>query len=119
MSRQLIDEAYDVCERDGVKMLNTREEELESVNYVSKVANPLHYPSMYQDMHNYRPTEVDYINGYLVKLGKKHDYFAKTHSFLTHEVHLAERNKQRELKRMREEETAPETVVEHQQVAGR
>lgn len=83
MSRQLIDEAYDVCERDGVKMINTRQEELDSVNYVSKVANPLHYPSMYQDMHNYRPTEVDYINGYLVKLGQKHNYNAKTHAFLT------------------------------------
>lgn len=100
MSRQLIDEAYDVCERDGVQMITTRQEELDSVNYVSKVANPLHYPSMYQDMHNYRPTEVDYINGYLVKLGQKHGYNAKTHAFLTHEVHLAERVKQRELKRL-------------------
>lgn len=98
MSRQLIDEAYDACERDGVKMINTRQEELDSVNYVSKVANPLHYPSMYQDMHNYRPTEVDYINGYLVKLGRKHGYEAKTHAFLTHEVHLAELQKQKELK---------------------
>lgn len=98
MSRQLIDEAYDACERDGVKMINTRQEELDSVNYVSKVANPLHYPSMYQDMHNYRPTEVDYINGYLVKLGRKHGYEAKTHAFLTHEVHLAELQKQKEHK---------------------
>jgi len=98
MSRQLINEAYDVCERAGVKMINTRQEELDSVNYVSKVANPLHYPSMYQDMHNYRPTEVDFINGYLVKLGKENDYAARTHAFLTHEVHLAELQKQKELK---------------------
>ncbi len=81
MSQQLIDEAYDVCERDGVQMLNIRKQELDSINYVSKVANPLHYPSMYQDMHNYRPTEVDYINGYLVKLGQKHNYNAKTYAF--------------------------------------
>lgn len=97
MSLQLIDEAYDACERDGVKMINSRQEELESVKYVSRVANPLHYPSMYQDMHNYRKTEVDYINGYLVKLGQKHGYDAKTHRFLTHEVHLAEIKKQKEL----------------------
>lgn len=94
LSRQLIDEAYDVCERDGVTMLNTRAEELASVNYVSKVANPLHYPSMYQDMSHNRPTEVDYINGYLVQLGQKHHYQAKTHAFLTHLVHLAETTRQ-------------------------
>lgn len=94
LSRQLINEAYDVCERDGVTMLNTRAEELASVNYVSKVANPLHYPSMYQDMSHNRPTEVDYINGYLVKLGAKYNYNAKTHAFLTHLVHLAETTRQ-------------------------
>lgn len=97
MARQLIDEAYDVCERAGVKMINTRQDEVASIMYVSKDAMPLHYPSMYQDMHNYRPTEVDYINGYLVKLGRKYRYEAKTHAFLTHEVHLAELGKQCEL----------------------
>lgn len=98
MAQQLIDEAYDVCERAGVKLINTRQDEVASIMYVSKEAMPLHYPSMYQDMHNYRPTEVDYINGYLVKLGDDHRYNAKTHRFLTHEVHLAELGKQRELK---------------------
>ncbi|MFD1421335.1 ketopantoate reductase family protein [Lactiplantibacillus songbeiensis] len=94
LSKQLINEAYDVCERDGVTMLNTRAEELASVNYVSQVANPLHYPSMYQDMSHDRPTEVDYINGYLVRLGQKYHYQAKTHAFLTHLVHLAEHTRQ-------------------------
>ncbi len=103
MARQLIDEAYDVCERDGVKLINTRQDEVASIMYVSKEAMPLHYPSMYQDMHNYRPTEVDYINGYLVKIGRRHNYDAKTHAFLTHEVHLAELGKQRELKQQQGE----------------
>ncbi|BDZ31716.1 2-dehydropantoate 2-reductase [Lactiplantibacillus sp. WILCCON 0030] len=94
LSKQLINEAYDVCERDGVTMLNTRAEELASINYVSKVANPRHYPSMYQDMSHNRPTEVDYINGYLVDLGHKTHYQAKTHAFLTHLVHLAETTRQ-------------------------
>jgi 2-dehydropantoate 2-reductase len=49
---------------------------------------------MYQDMSHNRPTEVDYINGYLVKLGQKHQYQAKTHAFLTHLVHLAETTRQ-------------------------
>ncbi|MFT8557948.1 MAG: ketopantoate reductase family protein [Liquorilactobacillus hordei] len=90
LSRQLINEAYDVCERANITMINSRQEELDSVNYVSKVANPLHYPSMYQDMSNNRPTEVDYINGYIVELGRKYRYEATTHAFLTHLVHLAE-----------------------------
>ncbi|KRL05715.1 ketopantoate reductase family protein [Liquorilactobacillus oeni] len=94
LSMQLINEAYDICERAGIQMLNTRQEELESVNYVSTVANPLHYPSMYQDMSHNRPTEVDYINGYLVELGRKYRYEATTHAFLTHLVHLAEHTRQ-------------------------
>ncbi|MEE5987588.1 ketopantoate reductase family protein [Ligilactobacillus equi] len=94
LSVALINEAYDVCERAGIEMINTRQEELESVNYVSKVANPLHYPSMYQDMSKNRPTEVDYINGYLVELGRKYHYEAHTHAFLTNLVHLAEHTRQ-------------------------
>ena len=94
LSRQLIDEAYDVCERAGVQLVNTRAEELESVNYVSKVGCPHHYPSMYQDMSHNRPVEVDYINGYFVKLGRQYNYEAKTHNFVTNLVHLAETTRQ-------------------------
>ena len=90
MSKQLIDEAYDVCARAGIQLIETRQQELDSVDYVSRVANPLHYPSMYQDMSRGRKTEVDYINGYIAKLGRENDYVCRTHEFLTHGVHLAE-----------------------------
>ncbi|PJM78562.1 ketopantoate reductase family protein [Bifidobacterium scaligerum] len=90
MAMQLINEAYDACERAGIKLINTRAEELESVDYVSRTGNPLHYPSMYQDMSRGRKTEVDYINGYIAKLGRENDYVCRTHEFLTHGVHLAE-----------------------------
>lgn len=90
LSKQLINEAFDVAERAGVQLLSTREEEWETVKYVSAVANPLHYPSMYQDMSKDRMTEVDYINGYIYDLGKKYDYEASTHDFLRGLVHLAE-----------------------------
>lgn len=90
LSKQLIDEAYSACEAAGVKLLNTREEEWESIKYVSAVANPLHFPSMYQDFSKHRPTEVDYINGYIYDLGHAHGYEAKTHDFLRNLVHLAE-----------------------------
>jgi 2-dehydropantoate 2-reductase len=90
MARQLINEAYDACDREGIRLIETRQEELASVKYVSAVANPLHYPSMYQDMSKGRPTEVDYINGFIAKLGRKNDYICRTHEFLVHGVHLAE-----------------------------
>lgn len=90
LSQQLINEAFDVCERAGITLLNTREEEMKSVEYVSSVSNPLHYPSMYQDMSKGRKTEVDYINGYIYQLGLKYHYEAKTHDFLRNLVHLAE-----------------------------
>ena len=90
MAQQLINEAYDVCDRAGIRMVNTRQQELEAIDYVSRVANPLHYPSMYQDMSRGRKTEVDYINGYIAKLGRENDYVCRTHEFLTHGVHLAE-----------------------------
>lgn len=90
LSKQLINEAYDVCERAGIQLVSTRQQELESIDYVSKVSNPHHYPSMYQDMSHNRPVEVDYINGYIVRLGRKYHYEAKTHAFVTNLVHLAE-----------------------------
>ncbi|WP_283679012.1 ketopantoate reductase family protein [Lentilactobacillus sp. Marseille-Q4993] len=93
LGRQLVDEAFDVCERAGITLLNTRDEEMESIRFVSEVGNPLHFPSMYQDMSKNRPTEVDYINGYIYELGTKYNYEAKTHDFLRNLVHLAEFSK--------------------------
>ncbi|PHY45734.1 2-dehydropantoate 2-reductase [Lactiplantibacillus plantarum] len=86
----LIDEAFDVCERAGITLLNTREEEWQTIEYVSRETNPLHFPSMYQDITKHRLTEVDYINGYLYDLGVQYHYEAKTHDFLRNLVHLAE-----------------------------
>lgn len=90
MARQLIDEAYDACERAGKQLIQTRQATLDEVDYVSRVSNPLHYPSMYQDMSRGRRTEVDYINGYIARLGRENDYVCRTQEFLTHGVHLAE-----------------------------
>ncbi|MFD1472423.1 ketopantoate reductase family protein [Companilactobacillus mishanensis] len=90
LGRQLINEAFDVCERANITLLNTREEEWQTVKTVSAVSNPLHYPSMYQDMSKGRNTEVDYINGYIYDLGLKYHYEATTHDFLRNLVHLAE-----------------------------
>lgn len=94
LGRQLIDEAYDVAELAGIMPLNSRDEEWETIRYVSAETSPLHYPSMYQDMSRGRQTEVDYINGYIYDLGLANGYQAKTHDFLRHLVHLAEKTRQ-------------------------
>ncbi|GAX00686.1 ketopantoate reductase family protein [Secundilactobacillus silagei] len=110
LSRQLIDEAYDVCERAGITLVSTRDEELHALDYNCRVTMPLHYPSMYQDMVHDRPTEVDYINGYIAKLGAEHHYDAKTHVFLTNLVHLSEYHRAN-LKQAREKQAAQTETV--------
>lgn len=90
IARMLLDEAYDACERAGIQLIETRQESVESVDFVSRVGNPLHYPSMHQDFSHNRPTEVDYINGYIARLGREHDYICHLHEFVTAQMHLAE-----------------------------
>lgn len=63
MARQLFNESFDACERAGIRLIESRQEEIDSVTTISK-AYKYHYPSMYQDFSKGRPTEVDYINGY-------------------------------------------------------
>lgn len=89
IARQLFDEAFDACERAGIYLIQTRDEEVETV-ITNGNEMKYHYPSMYQDFSKGRPTEVDYINGYIAKLGREHDYICKTHEFVVKEVHLAE-----------------------------
>lgn len=91
MTERLVDEAYTAAERAGITLLGTRESEVATILHTAGVAHPLHYPSMYQDLTRCRPTEVDYINGYLARLGREHGYECTLHEFLTQELHLAER----------------------------
>lgn len=87
---RLINEAYHVCDLAGIEPLNSKEEEFNAIVHATRDVTPLHYPSMYQDISKQRPTEVDYINGYLYDLGKKYHYNAQAHDFLRDLVHLAE-----------------------------
>lgn len=90
VARPLINEAYDAAEAAGIKLIETRDEMVAQIDYVSNVANPLHFPSMYQDFVKGRPTEVDYINGWIADLADKHGTQAPNHRLVTHFVHLAE-----------------------------
>ena len=90
LTERLVDEAYGAAEAAGVQLLGTRESEVETIMHTASIAHPLHYPSMYQDLTRCRPTEVDYINGYIARLGREHGYACPLHELVTQEVHLAE-----------------------------
>ncbi|WEV58983.1 2-dehydropantoate 2-reductase [Bifidobacterium sp. ESL0728] len=90
MTTQLVNEAYDALERGGIQPIQTRAEAIHEVENSSKVVMPLHYPSMYQDMVAGRKTEVDYINGYIARVGRENDCPCRVHEFVTNGVHVAE-----------------------------
>jgi 2-dehydropantoate 2-reductase len=90
MTEQLVDEAYTAAEKAGITLLGTRESEVDTICHTAGVAHPLHYPSMYQDLTKGRPTEVDYINGYIARIGRENGYVCRLHEFATQELHLAE-----------------------------
>lgn len=94
LTRRLIEEGYEAGRADGVQFMQSREEMAEIIEHESSKVNPLHRPSMYQDMVNGRPTEVDYINGYIVETAKKHGLEAKSHEMLVDLLHLAEQVQQ-------------------------
>ena len=91
MTEELVDEAYSAAEHAGITLLGTRESEVKTILHTAGEAHPLHFPSMYQDLTKGRPTEVDYINGYIARIGREHGYVCKLHEFVTDELHLAER----------------------------
>lgn len=94
VARPLIDEAYNAAAAAGYHLLESREDMLEQVKYMSTSGSPLHYPSMSQDFSNGRTTEVDYINGWIAKLARQHGQVAKNQEMITHLVHLAESMRQ-------------------------
>lgn len=88
--KALINEAFDVCERAGIKLPYSRQAEWKIIYHNSHDVSPEHYPSMYQDLTTFRPTEVENLNGYIYRLGLKHGYIAHTHKLVVNLVHLAE-----------------------------
>ncbi|WP_203639638.1 ketopantoate reductase family protein [Levilactobacillus wangkuiensis] len=56
----------------------------------SPETNGGHYPSMHQDMANRRPTEIDFLNGYVAKLGAQLNVPAPTNAILAQAIHAQE-----------------------------
>ncbi|PWG00284.1 2-dehydropantoate 2-reductase [Levilactobacillus bambusae] len=53
-------------------------------------ANGTHYPSMHQDMLSKRPTEIDYLNGYVARQGESRHIPTMVNRLITQEIHAME-----------------------------
>ena len=69
----IVKEAFAVCEKEGVRLeWKTPEEYLKHLHSHQLPATQEHYSSMYQDLAIRKRTEIDFINGSIVELAKKH-----------------------------------------------
>ncbi|MFX3617773.1 MAG: ketopantoate reductase family protein [Sporolactobacillus sp.] len=96
LARRLLTEACTATDAEGIQLELDCEGLVKQVMYVSEVSNPLHYPSMHQDMSTNRPTEVDYLNGAIVRLAEKNGLKAPNHAVLVDLIHLKEASRKYE-----------------------
>ncbi|MDU9418975.1 2-dehydropantoate 2-reductase [Staphylococcus lloydii] len=80
-----------------VAVANARNIDIKTDDMVHKIeaAYPestqgLHYPSMHQDLHKGRLTEIDFLNGQIAKYGKDLNISTPLNTMLTHQVHELE-----------------------------
>lgn len=89
LTRAVLDEVVAVGRAEGIDVRqDVIEQNIENC-FDPKTAG-LHYPSLYQDMHNGRLTEIDYLNGAIVKLGKKHGIDTPICRVITWMIHSKE-----------------------------
>ncbi|MCD8879101.1 ketopantoate reductase family protein [Staphylococcus kloosii] len=80
-----------------VSVANARNVAINTADMIHKIeaAYPestqgLHYPSMHQDLHKGRLTEIDFLNGQIAKYGKDLNIPTPLNEMLTHQVHELE-----------------------------
>ena len=89
LTRAVLNEVTEVGRAEGVDVLQeVIEKNIE--NYFDPNTAGLHYPSLYQDMKNGRLTEIDYLNGAISKLGKKHNILTPVCDAVTLMIHAKE-----------------------------
>lgn len=76
--KNILIESMEVAKKEGIKFsLNF---EKKAMNYIKKGRG--HFPSMFYDLKK-RETEIDYLNGWISNLGKKHKIPTPTNDFIT------------------------------------
>lgn len=88
---KIVREAFAVSKAEGIAMpQKTAEEYLEFLKTKKIPPTATHYCSMYQDIFAKRLTEVDYINGAIVNLGKKHGIPTPVNEVIVNLTHFKE-----------------------------
>ncbi|MDO5844077.1 MAG: ketopantoate reductase family protein [Methanocorpusculum sp.] len=88
---KIVHEAFAVSKAEEIVMpQKTAEEYLEFLKTQKIPPTATHYCSMYQDIAAKRLTEVDYINGAIVKLGKKHGIKTPVNEIIVNLTHFKE-----------------------------
>ena len=89
LTRAVLNEVTEVGRAEGVDVLQeVIEKNIE--NCFDPNTAGLHYPSLYQDIKNGRLTEIDYLNGAISKLGKKHNILTPVCDAVTLMIHAKE-----------------------------
>ena len=88
---EIVHEAFLVSRAEGVELpQKTAEEYLDFLRYEKIPPTAGHYNSMYQDIEGGRLTEVDYINGAIVRLGEKHGIATPVNRMIVNLTHFKE-----------------------------
>lgn len=88
---KIVHEAFAVSKAEGIVLpQKTAEEYLEYLQTQKIPPTAAHYCSMYQDIAAGRLTEVDYINGAVVRLGKKHGIETPVNEMIVNLTHFKE-----------------------------
>ena len=87
--KAVLNEVTAVAKAEGVEV-NQELVENNIENLFDPSTGGLHYPSLYQDMKNGRLTEIDYLNGAISKLGKKHNIQTPVCDTVTLMIHAKE-----------------------------
>ena len=87
----IVREAFAVSAAEGVELpQKTAEEYLEYLKVQKIPPTGAHYSSMYQDIMAKRLTEVDFINGAIVDLGRKHGIPTPVNETIVNLTHFKE-----------------------------
>jgi 2-dehydropantoate 2-reductase len=95
--RQIIKEAFNVARSAGVELFWKQPEEYIDCLFSRLIpVTAAHHPSMLQDIQRQRRTEIDALNGAIVKLGEQHGVNAPINRFLTSLIKSLESRKMNE-----------------------